>query len=80
MPRTSRRTTRKGPVASVPCPWCGKKNDLAALPEEIGQTTYKKSAFRIDCDHCRRGYVIQNVQLIVTVARYKETKEEETNG
>lgn len=78
MPRRSK--SRRGPVTAVPCPWCGKRNDLSLLPPEIGQTTHAKSAFKIECDHCKLSYIINNVQLTVTVARYEEQKETTENG
>jgi hypothetical protein len=63
---------RSGPVTAVPCPWCGKKNNLTSLPENIGQQTYKNTAFRIDCDHCDAGFVITRVVTTITVAQYRE--------
>ena len=75
--KAPRDLSRSGPITAVPCPWCRKKNDLTLLPQEIGQETYKKTAFTISCVHCDENYIIQRVQLSVTVARYKEP---ENNG
>lgn len=65
------KKARSGPITAVPCPWCGKKNNHAEItPESAGRQTYKKTDFKIECDHCAHSYIIMRSQLVVTVVQY----------
>jgi hypothetical protein len=39
-----------GPVSAVPCPHCGKHNDMRGLLE----TQLLDTGTKVDCDHCKR--------------------------
>ena len=46
-----------GPVSAVPCPWCGRPNDLRNIE---GMGLLEKGA-RVDCDHCKRVSVVDGI-------------------
>lgn len=46
-----------GPVDQAPCPWCKKPNNL----REIQQQQMLEKGARIDCDHCKRHYVVAGI-------------------
>ena len=46
-----------GPIRAVPCPWCGQKNDLREINEQIPL----EGGHVVDCDHCQRKSTIVTV-------------------
>jgi hypothetical protein len=51
-----------GPISAVPCPWCGKTNDMREL---YAQQVLEKGA-RVDCDHC---HLVSEVVVVDTRPR-----------
>jgi uncharacterized Zn-finger protein len=47
-----------GTDANVPCPWCGKKQDLTTLEIEVDA--------RITCDDCEKEYVLAQISPMVS--------------
>ena len=57
MPPTKQRLV--GPVSSVPCPHCGKHNDMRSLLE----TQLLERGTKVDCDHCKQ------ISIVIAVDR-----------
>ena len=53
-----------GPVDRVPCPYCGKNNDLRELQ---GQQILDTGSGVI-CDHCHRRMLVAGIRTVTVVA------------
>lgn len=62
--------TTKGPIDSVPCPWCGHRNDFRTLNEQQLLDT----GHRCLCDGCGRSVEVVAVRPVVFVALRQDHK------
>lgn len=53
-----------GPIQSVPCPHCGKTNDL----REFSQQQLMDTGHEFDCQHCHRLYEVAQIYQVTVVA------------
>lgn len=60
------KTLKTGPVKNVPCPHCGRGNDLSEI-QKMGALQPKE---RYDCDHCSKTVEIVNSMFIVQVRAF----------
>jgi len=72
---TATKKAARGYIHAVPCPHCGKPDDLRGLRPsgEAGWGAYAlEEGTVLGCKHCNGKMVIKNVQdvTIVTVAQY----------
>jgi len=72
MPSPTSPKGLKGPIYAVPCPHCGKTNDLRGLQEQIG-AAFEKGAV-VDCDHCGHCAMVTAVQPVTFVAVIQDPK------
>jgi len=57
------RTTVQGPINSVPCPHCGKGNDL----REMQAQTLLDTGHKFLCDHCNRSMEVLSIRTVTVV-------------
>jgi hypothetical protein len=60
---------RQGPVDALPCPWCGRPNDMREGGQEGWGGEFKPDELGAgnvySCDHCKRRFVLNSVQSLV---------------
>jgi hypothetical protein len=54
-----------GPVNAVPCPHCGKPNDLSPHAEE---EQHLDTGNEFDCDHCHRLMQVTAIKQVTVVS------------
>ncbi len=64
MPPTTQAQT-KGASHSVPCPWCGGRNDLRQLLEHNMADAQNEA--QIDCDHCGNIFQVASISTVTVV-------------
>lgn len=67
---SNQQPIRKGPIDSVPCPWCGQPNDFRMLAEQQLLDT----GHRCFCDHCGMSMEVAAVRPVTIVAVRQDPK------
>lgn len=66
------QSSTQGPIAAVPCPHCGQKNDFRAhADQESGGTGWGEQGLErgatVDCDHCGKLSKIMAIDKITVI-------------
>ena len=58
-------STLEGPVQAVPCPWCGHRNDLRTIQQQIGPAFEAGCVW--ECDRCKNLVAVTRVAPVTIV-------------
>lgn len=61
--------TVQGVIEGVPCPHCGKKNDL----RDLQQQQLLDTGHKLICDYCQRSMEVTSIRQLTVVAVRKST-------
>lgn len=57
----------QGAIHALPCPWCGRLNDMRDEADGMGRVDVLQPGNVYQCDHCKRHMQIKSVQTAVIV-------------